>query len=206
MTSARATRETVSNAAIAVSRALRVFFTLRTLTPLCELQKSPALSLPDDNCNREFSEVYSRLLHKGKPAARRGRKASGPAARVRRIAGLPGRGSSERLCRQRFPESHMRCSRGTCEGACQRGVTLQLWFGEEEQRKLKRANPSKGGDAKPPVYRISSYDSGVTSKASHPIERLAAPCDRDSGGAVFVSLPVHSFRNVSLPASSGASA
>jgi hypothetical protein len=31
----------------------------------------------------------------------------------------------------------------------------------EERRKLKRANPSKGGDAKPPVYRTWSYDSGV---------------------------------------------
>jgi len=206
MTSARATRETVLNTAFAVSRRPRAFFQFGALTLLCELQKSPALSLPDDNCNREFSEVYSRLLHKGKPAARRGRKASGPSARVRRIAGLPGRGCSERLCRQRFLESRIHCSSGTCEGVCRRAVTLQFWFGEQEQRKLKRANPSKGGDAKPPVYRISSYDSGVTSKASHPFERLAAPCDRDSGGAVFVSLPVHVFRNVSLPQCSGASA
>ena len=47
------------------------------LTLLCELEKSLYVSLPDDNCNRDFSKVYSLSLHKGKPAARRGRKASG---------------------------------------------------------------------------------------------------------------------------------
>lgn len=81
-------------------RAMRgAFETLRlrqlscVLTRLCELRSS-ALSLSTDNCKRIFDEVYSSTLHKGKLAARRGRKASGPNVHRFRIAGLPARGFS----------------------------------------------------------------------------------------------------------------
>lgn len=77
--------------------ATRVVLQLRelpcVLTQLCELQLQE-LSLATDNCKEIFDRVYSATLHKGKPAARRGRKASGPNAHRRRIAGLPARGFS----------------------------------------------------------------------------------------------------------------
>jgi hypothetical protein len=169
------------------------------LTLLCELEKSLYVSLPDDNCNRDFSKVYSLLLHKGKPAARRGRKASGPMAQVRRIAGLPGRGSAKRLCRQSFHYSRPHSGPpGVLAKASSSDVSARVFarcsgcLGKWEQRKLKRANPSKGGDAKPPVYRTSSYDSGVTSKESH--TNAIREFTRASTVAAFcvpVSLPVH---------------
>jgi hypothetical protein len=56
---------------------------------LCELDAESILSPREDNCNRLIAEFYSASLHKGKPVERRGRKASGPKAHERRIAGLP---------------------------------------------------------------------------------------------------------------------
>jgi hypothetical protein len=60
---------------------------------LCELRVSRELSVVNDNCKHEFAVVYS-IAHKGKTVERRRRKASGPKARERRIAGLPAETSS----------------------------------------------------------------------------------------------------------------
>jgi hypothetical protein len=70
---------------------------------LCELGASSELSPQEDNCIRQNAGVYSASLHKGKPVERRGRKASGPTARQRRIAGLPAAASSRSA--RRHPHS-----------------------------------------------------------------------------------------------------
>ena len=202
-----------TRAAAAARHAQHEILARCSLTLLCELQVRRCMSLPDDNCNRDFSDVYSLSLHKGKPAAMRGRKASGPTARVRRIAGLPGRGFAKRLCRQPFLYRHsFLCVPAAAVKASPCDVSVRVTarcsgcLGNEEQRKLKRANPSKGGDAKPPVYRTSSYDSGVTSKSRIQTRytrdllpssllraRPAAPSDQRPDRAASVSLPVHLF-------------
>jgi hypothetical protein len=61
---------------------------------ICELRLATRLSRQIDSCKCKYAGVYSTTLHKGKPVARRGRKASGPTAQRRRIAGLPAAASS----------------------------------------------------------------------------------------------------------------
>ena len=157
------------------------------LTRLCETKFLLRLSGPRDNCKERFCRVYSLPLHKGKPVVRRGRKASGPSAHTfsdvvgRRIAGLPARASDElasSLLVSAFAaavfssvsmKSCMRLRRTAC------AYKTKNW----EQRKLTRANPSKGGDAKPPVYRTivlrqRGYQSSRIGEASSVLASIAA--------------------------------
>jgi hypothetical protein len=122
---------------------------------LCELHVALELSVLNDNCKREFAEVYSTSLRKGIPVERRRRKASGPMARGRRIAGLPAKASARSGRHTSIISPRFHSSAGLFAMAlrpaciCVSGAKTK----NEEQRKLNWANPSKGGDAKPPVYR-----------------------------------------------------
>jgi hypothetical protein len=81
---------------------------------LCELHGARELSAGNDNCKRGCAVVYSASRHKGKPVERRGRKASGPTARGRRIAGLPAERSSRSSVRHPssfFPRYFVRAGR-----------------------------------------------------------------------------------------------
>jgi hypothetical protein len=125
---------------------------------LCSLHALHELSVRNDNCKHGFAEVYSTTLRKGKPVERRGRKASGPMARGRRIAGLPApasprSGRHTSLIPPRFVSSAARPAQALRATRIRVEAPRATTKNDEEQRKLNWANPSKGGDAKPPVYR-----------------------------------------------------
>ena len=121
---------------------------------------------------------------------RRGRKASGPriTAQDSGVAGssfrleayvVTPRSALPHSFRQSLLKTPMTVSRIT-QGACCALLQDEKW----EQRKLTRANPSKGGDAKPPVYRTQvlrqrGYQSNRTcnSKRSARARDSLAPAD-----------------------------
>jgi hypothetical protein len=161
---------------------------------LCETQLLPRVSYRRDNCKEIFCRVYSHQLHKGKPVERRGRKASGPSCSHkqrcvgRRIAGLPARTSVSKFVSSflvRFSSRRRYFSfalaEGATDGAAQRSSSVARAYKTKnwEQRKLTRANPSKGGDAEPPVYRTP-----VLRQRGYPSHRIddgkQLPCARGS--------------------------
>ena len=132
------------------------------LTHLCESRcvftlTAKSVSASTDNCAKQLCGVNSHSLHKGITVERRRRKASGPIAQRRsRIAGLPAEASQRSVPSSSAspvsPRRHLFA--GTlCHRAS--GVvhaTLHEPMRNWELRKFeKSANPSKGGDAKPPV-------------------------------------------------------
>jgi hypothetical protein len=134
---------------------------------LRQLRNERRLSWGDDNCEREIARVNSISL-KGITVERRRRKASGPTAQGRRIAGLPAETSSRSICRHLRPffpicASSIRRLASSPRDEARVACNTVARCSSQEQRKLKRANPPKGGDAKPPVYGISSrfHDSGA---------------------------------------------
>ena len=138
-----------------------------------QLRDERRMSSRDDNCQRESARVNSISLHKGITVERRRRKASGPTGARAQDSGVAG---GDFITKPRSSPSavHSSCASPSasasspCDDAALRAARLTRCASgveEEEQRKLKWANPSKGGDAKPPVYWISrnsrSYDSGA---------------------------------------------
>jgi hypothetical protein len=99
---------------------------------LCELRVSRELSVVNDNCKHEFAVVYS-IAHKGITVERRRRKASGPNARGRRIAGLPAETSSGSSARHPFSNLHplLRSRRLPCGSTCAARVRARHTQGEE---------------------------------------------------------------------------
>ena len=125
---------------------------------LCELHVTLELSASADNCKHGIAVVYSTPLRKGIPVERRRRKASGPNARGRRIAGLPApasprSGRHTSLIPPRYVSSAARLAQALRATRIRVEAPRATTKKDEEQRKLNWANPSKGGDAKPPVYR-----------------------------------------------------
>jgi hypothetical protein len=152
------------------------------MNALCKACKF-SVSAATDNCFRYVAVVYCRSLSKGITVERRRRKASGPKAQVvRRIAGLPAEASLEAPLSS-LPV-HSACFRQLSasfakqphSGRAREQFARVIHESHKEQRKLKRANSSKGGDAKPPVYgtQVLRQRGCRTSRT-----KLSVPCVTD---------------------------
>jgi hypothetical protein len=139
---------------------------------LRQLRDERRLSSGNDSCQHEVARVNSISLHKGITVERRRRKASGPTGARAQDSGVAGgdfitkRPSSPSTILYLLRISCSASASSPCDEAALRAIRLRVASADkEEQRKLKWANPSKDGDAKPPVCRISqqrgSNDSGV---------------------------------------------
>ena len=137
----------------------RVELAFCQLTLLCEIS-AVVLSLHDDICNACSSGVNS-TSHKGKPVGRQGRKASGPNgahershARSTSDSGAAGEASRSKLTSSLLNASAFVPCRRRLQCIAHDALASRAGRRDDElgAAQLNRANPSKGGDAKPPVY------------------------------------------------------
>lgn len=121
------------------------------------------LSACTDNCKWKFADVYSASSGKGITVERRRRKASGPRARGRRIAGLPAETSSRSSVRHPSISVSSRLSFGgaPCQAACETPARIRT---EKPARRRAGKEKRRGAaqiESGKPVERRGRKASGL---------------------------------------------
>jgi hypothetical protein len=204
MTTRRAQRaDTLVSHKVALTR-------LSKLTPLCETKVLRLLSLPRDNCKEKSTRVYSPTLHKGKPVARRGRKASGPSAHATAMcraqdSGVAGQSFRLEACvvtprsalphsfRQSLLKTPMPASRSS-HGACcvqtqdEEMGAAQIEKGKPVERRGRKASGLQNAGSTTAGLPIESQ---MRSQAAGLLSSRFCRFGRNSQRAAAASLPTH---------------